>query len=165
VDRTEALLAIAQIALGLAGFGGIFVAVGGRQESRTPADAYRLVLLQSTALSTLVLALLPVAFAGLGASDDTVWRLSSALLAVLIAAILANSQRLRRPHEAEIRIGEQRAVARAIWVSSVALLAAQIPNALGSFGERAFGVFFLALVFLVAFGSYLFARMLFLWRG
>ena len=45
-----------------------------------------------------------------------------------------------------------------------ALLAiAQI--SLGLFGERAFGVFFASLVFLVAFGSYLFARMLFLWRG
>jgi hypothetical protein len=166
VDRSEALLAIAQIALGLAGFGGVFVAVGGgRSVTRAPADSYRLFLLQSVALSTLVLSLLPVAFQGLGASEDTVWRLASALLAILISGMLIGSRRLRRPHEAEIRVGEQRAVARLIWAASVVFLAVQLPNVIGVFGERAFGVFFSALVFLVAFGSYLFARMLFLWRG
>jgi len=165
LDRTEALLAIAQISLGLAGFGGVFVAVGGRAAGRSPADTYRLVMLQSTALSTLVLSLLPVAFTGLGASEDTAWRCSSALLAVLLVGVVVAARRLRRPYEAEIRIGEQRTVARLLWVGAFTCLAAQLPNALGLFGERAFGVFFASLVFLVAFGSYLFARMLFLWRG
>jgi hypothetical protein len=165
VDRTESLLAIAQIALGLAGFGGVFVAVGGRAATRGPADTYRLVMLQSTALSTLVLSLLPIAIEGLGATDDAAWRISSAFLAVLFVGVVIAVWRIRRPHEAEIRIGEQRAVARLLWLGAFACLAAQIPNALGLFGARAFGVFFAALVFFVAFGSYLFARMLFLWRS
>ena len=165
MDRWEALLAIAQISLGLAGFGGVFVAVGGRAATRSPADVYRLMMLQSTALSTLVLSLLPVAFMGLGASEDATWRFCSALLAALLIGVLGFSIRLRRPHEDEIRIGEQRTVARLLWIGAFACLAAQPLNALGLFGERAFGVFFASLVFLVAFGSYLFARMLFLWRG
>jgi hypothetical protein len=165
VDRHEALLAIAQIALGLAGFGGVFVAVGGRAATRGPADTYRLVMLQSTALSTLVLSLLPIAIEGLGASEDTAWRVSSVLLMVLFLGVVIAVWRIRRPHEAEIRIGEQRAVARLLWVAAFACLAAQVPNALGCFGGRAFGVFFASLVFFVAFGSYLFARMLFLWRS
>jgi hypothetical protein len=165
VDRWEALLAIAQIALGLAGFGGVFVAVGGRTTPRSPADVYRLVMLQSTAFSTLVLSLLPVAFMGLGASEDATWRFCSALLAVLLVGVLSFSIWLRRPHEEEIRIGEQRWVSWFLWTGAIICFAVQIPNALGLFGEREFGVFFASLVFLVAFGSYLFARMLFLWRG
>jgi hypothetical protein len=165
VDRWEALLAIAQISLGLAGFGGVFVAVGGRAAVRAPADTYRLVMLQSTALSTLVLSLLPVAFTGLGASEDATWRFCSALLAVLLIGVVSFSIRLRRPHEEEIRIGEQRWVSRLLWTGAITCFAVQLPNALGLFGERGFGVFFASLVFLVAFGSYLFARMLFLWRG
>jgi hypothetical protein len=165
VDRWEALLAIAQISLGLAGFGGVFVAVGGRASVRAPADTYRLVMLQSTALSTLVLSLLPVAFMGLGASEESTWRICSGLLAALLVGVVSFTIRLRRPHEEEIRIGEQRWVSRLLWIGAFACLAVQLPNALGLFGERGFGVFFASLVFLVAFGSYLFARMLFLWRG
>jgi hypothetical protein len=165
VDRWEALLAIAQISLGLAGFGGVFVAVGGRASGRAPADTYRLVMLQSTALSTLLLSLLPVAFMGLGAPEDATWRFCSALLAALLAGVLGFSIRLRRPYEDEIRIGEQRWVSRLLWTGALACFAVQPLNALGLFGERGFGVFFASLVFLVAFGSYLFARMLFLWRG
>lgn len=165
MDRWEALLAIAQIALGLAGFGGIFVAVGGRAAVRAPADTYRLVMLQSTALATLVLSLLPVAFTGLGASEEATWRFCSALLAALLVGVLSFSIHLRRPHEEEIRIGEQRWVSRLLWTGALTCFAVQFPNALGLFGERGFGVFFASLVFLVAFGSYLFARMLFLWRG
>ena len=63
MDRSEVLLAIAQVALGLAGFGGVFVALSREAEgAREPANAYRLVLLQSSALSTLLLSLLPIGF-------------------------------------------------------------------------------------------------------
>lgn len=60
VDRSQTLLQIAEIALGLAGCGGIFVALSReRGTERRPADTYRLVLLMSAALSTLVVSLLP----------------------------------------------------------------------------------------------------------
>jgi hypothetical protein len=49
-------------------------------------------------------------------------------------------------------------------VTAFLTVAAQLANALGLFGARAFGVFLCGLIYLVAFGSYLFARMLFLWR-
>jgi hypothetical protein len=40
VDRSETLLAIAQVALGLAGFGGVFVALNrDEQGARRPANA------------------------------------------------------------------------------------------------------------------------------
>jgi hypothetical protein len=166
VDATETLLAIAQIALGLAGFGGIFVAVGRERAAvRRPADTYRLVLLLCTALSTLVLALLPLAFQSVGIADATVWALSSALLSVIIGTIGVVTIRLRRPHREEIRAGEAPLVASAIWVIAFVTLAAQLSNAAGAFAARSFGVFLFGLVFLVAFGSYLFARMLFLWKS
>lgn len=166
MDQAEALLAIAQIALGLAGFGGVFVAVG-RQHGATrgAADSYRLVLLLGTALATLVLSLVPVALGALGLGDAAVWQVASGLLALLLAALLAVARRDRRRHAEEIRRGESPAVAAAILALSVATLAAQVLGAFGVFGGRGFGVFLSGLVFLVAFGSYLFARMLFLWRS
>jgi hypothetical protein len=165
VDPTEALLAIAQIALGLAGFGGIFVAVGReRRAALRPADSYRLTLLLCTALSTLVLSLVPVALRSLDVADRSVWRVSSAIMSALLVGIGVATVRMRRPHREEIRAGEAPWMAAAIWVLSFATLAAQLASAAG-LGPGGFGVFFLGLVFLVAFGSYLFARMLFLWRS
>jgi hypothetical protein len=166
VDGSDALLAIAQIALGLAGFGGVFVALG-RSElgARRPADTYRLVLLLSTALATLVLSLLPIAFRALGLADDAVWAAASALMAGLLVVLLAVAVRWRRRHRQEIQAGEAPLVAAAIFSLALLTLGAQLANAAGLLGAARLGVFLLGLVFLVAFGSYLFARMLFLWRS
>ena len=166
MDPAEALLAIAQIALGLAGFGGIFVAVSReRAETRRPADTYRLILLLATALSTLVLSLLPVAFRAIGLPDTSVWAVSSAIMAALIACLAVAIVRMRRAHREEIRAGEAPLAAAAIWTLALITLAAQLANGAGLLAARGFGVFFGGLLFLVAFGSYLFARMLFLWRS
>ena len=62
-------------------------------------------------------------------------------------------------------MGEAPRVAAAVWVLAFVTLAAQLLNAAGVFQTRAAGVFVFGLVFLVAFGSYLFARMLFLWSS
>lgn len=166
MEHTEALLAIAQIALGLAGFGGVFVAVGrSLNEARQPADTYRLVLLLSTALATLVLSLLPVALHALGLAAPALWRVSSALLAGLLATLLAVFQRWRQRHLEEIQRGEAATVAKVIWVLATITVVAQASSAAGLIHAREAGVFLVGLVFLVAFGSYLFARMLFLWRS
>jgi uncharacterized membrane protein YecN with MAPEG domain len=165
VDRSEVLLAVAQVALGLAGFGGVFVALSREEHGeRRPANAYRMVLLQSSALSTLLLSLLPLGFESLGLADAAIWALSSALMALLVGTISLVAIRLRRRHGEEIRAGEQRQVAILTGVTAFLTVAAQLANALGLFGARAFGVFLCGLIYLVAFGSYLFARMLFLWR-
>jgi hypothetical protein len=167
VNPADALLQIAEIAIGLAGFGGIFVALSReRGVQRPPADTYRLVVLLCTALSTLVLATLPVALLELGVADATVWSSGSGVMVVGIVVLLVVTGRFRRRHRDEIREGEFSWAANVIWVLAFALAVAQIGNALGAFApERAFGVFLLGLIFLLAFGSYLFARMLFLWRS
>jgi len=165
MDRSEVLLAIAQVALGLAGFGGVFVALRrDEQGAREPANAYRLVLLQSSALSTLLLSLLPLGFESVGVPEAAIWALSSALMAALVGTVSVVAVRMRLRHPEEIRAGEEPRVATLTWILAVLTVAAQLANALGLFGERAFGAFLCGLIFLVAFGSYLFARMLFLWR-
>jgi len=165
-ELAEALLAIAQIALGLAGFGGVFVAVGrGGAAERRPADTYRLVLLLTTALATLALSFLPVTLRALGLEGSSVWRLASALLAAVVAALLFVFRRWRLRYLDEIREGEAAWVATGVLLVFAGLVAAELLNAAGAFGARAAGVFFVGLVSLVTFGSYLFARMLFLWRS
>jgi hypothetical protein len=166
MEHEEALLAIAEIALGLAGFGGVFVAVGRSREAvRRPADTYRLVLLLCMALATLVLSLLPVALGSLGLAPPGLWRVSNGLQAVVLAVLLVVFRRWRQRHLEEIRHGEAPLVAALIWVLSVVALVAQAASAAGLLQAQAAGVFLTGLVFLVAFGSYLFARMLFLWRS
>jgi len=166
MDHQETLLAIAQIALGLAGFGGVFVAVGRSHDAtRRPADTYRLVLLLCMALATLVLALLPVALEALGLAAPGLWRVANGLQAGVLAVLLAVFRRWRKRHLEEIRHGEAPLVAAIIWILSVGTLGAQAASAAGLLQARAAGVFLAGLVFLVAFGSYLFARMLFLWRS
>jgi hypothetical protein len=165
MERSEALLSVAEISLGLAGFGGIFMALVRERGAVRPADTYRLVLLLSTALSTLVLALVPVGLEAVGVPDRPVWIVSSALMIALLATILVVAVRWRRRYAEEIRVGEIPSVAAAIWILALATLAAQLLNAIGLLFAPQFGVFFLGLIFTVAFGSYLFARMLFLWRS
>jgi hypothetical protein len=165
VEQTESLLAVAEIALGLAGFGGIFMALGAGAGARHPADTYRLILLLSTALSTLVLALLPVAFHFLGLAEAPLWRLSSALLAAFLATLLFLVHHLRQRHLEEIRAGEARFVAGVIWVFTFGVMGMAVLDAAGLLGLRPGGAFLVGLLLLVAFGAYLFARMLFLWRG
>jgi O-antigen/teichoic acid export membrane protein len=166
VDQSQALLSIAEIALAIAGFGGIFVALTqDRSRPRGPADSYRLVLLLSTALAALSLSLVPVALLSFEVPETWTWPLASALCAAVLLAAQAVALRARRRHPEEIRAGEHAGAARAVQVLSTFTLLAQLANAVGIFGERAFGVFFSGLVFLVVFGGYLFARMLFLWRG
>jgi hypothetical protein len=65
----------------------------------------------------------------------------------------------------EIREGEAAWLATGVLLVFAGLVAAELLNAAGAFGARAAGVFFVGLVSLVTFGSYLFARMLFLWRS
>jgi hypothetical protein len=167
MDRADALLSIAEIALGTAGFGGIFVAFSrDRSAPRSPADTYRLVILLCAALSTLVLSLLPLALLELGVREMAVWSIGSGAMIALIVTLLTVTWRFRTTHRETIREGEFSWAANLIWVLSFGLLAAEIANALGFVAPaRAFGVFLLGLIFLVAFGAYLFARMLFLWRG
>jgi hypothetical protein len=165
VDRSEVLLAVAQVALGLAGFGGVFVALSRDEHgARRPANAYRLVMLQSSALSTLLLSLLPLGFESVGVSEAAIWAISSGLMAAMVGTVSVVAMRLRRRHREEIRAGEQRQVAILTGVLAFVTVAIQLANCLGLFGTRAFGVFLCGLIYLVAFGSYLFARMLFLWR-
>jgi hypothetical protein len=167
MDRAEALLSLAEIALATAGFGGIFVALSrDRVATRSPADTYRLVVLLCAALSTLVLSLLPLALLELGVAESAVWAIGSAAMIALIVTLVTITWRFRARHRDEIREGEFSWAANVIWVLAFVLLAAEIANVLGVVAPaRAFGVFLIGLIFLVAFGAYLFARMLFLWRG
>ena len=166
MDRAEALLSIAEIAVALAGFGGIFVALSRDPAAgRTPANTYRLVVLLCSALATLVLALLPVALIALDLGERAIWSVASGAMSALITTLVVITARYRGRHRDEIREGEIQGAANVIWVLAALVLTAQVGNVLGFFPTAGFGVFFSGLTFLVAFGGYLFARMLFLWRS
>jgi hypothetical protein len=165
VESPDVLLSIAEIALGLAGFGGIFMAFGRAGGERRGADTYRLVMLLSTALVTLVLSFVPVVLQALLVPDTSVWRLASALQAAATVGLMLNVAHFTRRNREVLRAEEAPGVSQVLWLLAALVLAVQVANAAGFDAGRPFGLFLFGLVFLLSFGAYLFARMLFLWRS
>ena len=68
-------------------------------------------------------------------------------------------------HADRAREGEQPLAAATVAVTGWLVFLAQLAAAAGLFGPRTFGAFLCGLIYMTAFGAYLFARMLFLWRS
>lgn len=78
---TEALLALAQFSLALAGFTGVVIAFGWRGGDWHAADSFRIWRALFTSLGAAFLSLVPVAIELLGVEGEAVWRWSSAAFA------------------------------------------------------------------------------------
>ncbi len=77
----EALAAIAQLGLGLAGFSGIGLVLTRSAGRLQKFELYRLGIMLGTAIGAMFLALLPVVFAQFGWRDETVCRASAGTMA------------------------------------------------------------------------------------
>ena len=82
MEGSDELSVLAEIAIALAGFSGIVVAVQIRDHAH-PWDTFRAVALLITGFSMLVQALLPSSIHSFGVSGPSLWRLSSALCVVI----------------------------------------------------------------------------------
>ena len=88
MEGGDELSVLAEIAVALAGFSGIVIAVQSRDQVH-PWDTFRAVLLLITGFSTRVQALLPSAIHSFGVAGPSLWRLSSALcLLINLAPII-----------------------------------------------------------------------------
>src|SRR5262245_36527333 len=83
----EALLTLAQIALGFAGFTSIIVTFKhDTRETWSPIDAFRTARMLSASLAALFFALLPEALLSLDLPGATTWRIGSVLMLVYFVA-------------------------------------------------------------------------------
>jgi hypothetical protein len=85
VEGSEELSLLAEIAVALAGFSGIVVAIQSRDRAH-PWDTYRAAALLITGFSMLVEALLPSAIHSFGVAGPNLWRLSSVLCVLIVMA-------------------------------------------------------------------------------
>lgn len=160
IDVPNALLAFAQLAIGLAGFSAILVALSGKPHQWTPVDAFRIRNILAFTFQSVFLSLTPFVLAFFSLPESTVWHVSLLILAIVtlgdVLLVLSGVYRLSRP---------ERAVLKAVVVSTVtAVLCTMAPvELLAAFGvlRPASGVFFLGLVVLLGISTVLVARFLF----
>lgn len=160
IDVANALLTLAQVAIGLAGFSAILVALSGKPHQWTPVDAFRIRNILALSFQTVFMSLIPLVLAFFSLPESTVWKVSLVIIAAGtlggVLLILSGVYRLSRP---------ERAVLKALVVSTVTavLFAMAAVELLAAFGivRPAQGVFFLGLVVLLGVSTVLVARFLF----
>ena len=160
MDVASALLTLAQIAIGLAGFSAILVALSGKPHQWTPVDAFRIRNILAFTFQSVFLSLTPFVLAFFSLPESTVWQVSLLIIAIATLGgallVLSGVYRLSRP---------ERAVLNALVVSTVTAIlctmaAVELLAVFGIF-RPASGVYFLGLVVLLGVSTVLVARFLF----
>ena len=160
IDIANALLTLAQVAIGLAGFSAILVALSGKPHQWTPVDAFRIRNILALSFQTVFLALTPLVLAFFSLPESTVWKVSLLISAAGtfggVLLVLSGVYRLSRPERAVLN-------ARVVSSVTVVLFATAAVELLAAFGivRPGPGVFFLGLVVLLAVSTVLVARFLF----
>lgn len=148
------------MAIGLAGFSAILVALSGKPHQWTPVDAFRIRNILAFSFQSVFLSLIPLVLAFFSLPESTVWQASLLIIAIAtlgdVLLVLSGVYRLSRP---------ERAVLKTMVVSLVTavLLAMAAVELLAAYGivRPAPGVFFLGLVVLLGVSTVLVARFLF----
>jgi len=159
-DFANALLTLAQVAIGLAGFSAILVALSGKPHQWTLVDAFRIRNILAFSFQSVFLSLIPFVLAFFSLPQPTLWRASLIVLTVAtfgnVLLVLGGVYRLSGP---------QRAVLKALVVSCVTatLFAMAVIELLAVFGifRPAAAVFFLGVFVLLGVSTVLVARFLF----
>jgi hypothetical protein len=160
IDVASALLTFAQVAIGLAGFSAILVALSGKPHQWTPVDAFRIRNILAFTFQSVFLSLIPFVLAFFSLPQARVWQASLVILAIAtlggVLLVISGVYRLSRPERAVLNMAVVSTVAAILFtMAAIELLA--------TFGilHPASGVFFLGLVVLLAVSTALVARFLF----
>jgi hypothetical protein len=158
MQPSDAFLALAQFSLALAGFTGVVIAFGWRDDEWHAADAFRTWRALVTSLACAFLSLVPIGLELLGVQGAAVWRWSSAAFSAY-ALVWA---RFDAPEHWRLR-SELREVVP-VWgpwlLYGLGLLmwTSQILNALGVWYEPQPGVLFAGLLLFLLLPALIFAR-------
>jgi hypothetical protein len=157
----ELLIAVAQLALGVAGFSGIAMYFKRKPGPLTNIEVYRIAILFFNAFAAVFLALAPFPLEAFGFSGPSVWRISSAIMAAFEIAFhwyyLPRSQRyLRQVPELFNRYSLV-----LTYTGGLGNLVLQLANALGIAGSRHAAIFMLGVLWLLFHATFQFGRILF----
>ncbi len=158
MDHRDILLTLAEISVAFAGFSGV-VAVFGRRDPGTWsfADRVRFFMLVHASLSSLLLCIVPFGLLALNVAEASVWRSLSALF--VLYNIVVGFLFIRRFLAASS--SERAEFTLIVFPVFFAILAAVLVlNIYNVVASGSFGPFLAGLIFLLAYSSFLFARML-----
>lgn len=160
IDIASALLTFAEVAIGLAGFSAILVALSGRPHQWTPVDAFRIRNILAFSFQSVFLSLVPFVLTFFLLPGSLVWQVSLLILSVAtLGDVLLTLSGVYRLSPSE------RAVLNAVVVVTViALLCVMAAlELLAAFAivRPASAVFFLGLVVLLGVSAVLVGRFLF----
>jgi hypothetical protein len=157
MNGTDALTAVAEISLGLAGFTGIIMALYSRAESWSQLDAIRALFLLIAGFGALLLSLLPFALHFLGLAESTIWRASSVAMLILSFGYIIVWARFgshldwsRIPHNDAMK-----------WFSSIGGIMIMVLQSANVWFAQ-LGLFFIGLLWLLIIGCVQFAVILYL---
>jgi len=167
MNQFDAMTIVAELALGIAGFSGVVVALGSRPGIWPRVDRLRLATLLATGLGALFLVLFAMMLILLEVDHDLVWRISSALMALhglaMMITIVPGAWSITRN-----TTGMKSPYSVAVFIPTVVLGAANIlvqsMNAVGILSVDRFGIFFAGLVILLLNSGTQFVRLLFVAR-
>lgn len=151
---------LAEVAIGLAGFGSIAIVLGRDRGEWDSSDFYRTSSLFMSSFGALFLALLPVGLATSQLAPEWIWRVSSSVMLVYIITFSLILMRWRRRYlERELWFGP---VLFSLIASTTAANAlAQTLNALGlAFGSSP-ACYFFGVVWFLLYGCILLMRIVF----
>lgn len=137
MDGRDELLTLAEIAVGLAGFAGVVVAVFVQREGLHHVDRLRFVGVFGLAFVTVVLAFWPVALIHLGFEAPGLWRIASGGMIVAWTVIVAPTLPFMARVRTDVAVDSLLPVAF-MWIPAVGNLLVQILNAAGWFWEPGF---------------------------
>jgi hypothetical protein len=153
-------LTLAQVAIGLAGFSSILVALSGKPHQWTPVDAFRIRNILAFSFQSVFLSLTPFVLAFFSLPDPAVWKVSLLILAIAtlgsVLLVLSGVYRLSSAERAVLKI----AVVSTVTAVLCIIAALELVAAFGIVGPGP-GVFFLGLVVLLGISTVLVARFLF----
>ena len=155
----DALLTIAQIALGFAGFTGVVSAFRSPQTWGS-LESFRLARMLDSSLYALLLALVPPGLAGAGLSPVATWRIASALFAVALLFRLWRAFAAIRALPADARAQQNHFAVRVIQSTNVLMAVLLALNSMGVFWDPGFAVYYLGLLCLIAIAARQFTQFL-----
>jgi hypothetical protein len=156
VESASILESIAEVAIALAGFGGIAAGLGYRARGTWSSDdQLRLMLMAGTGLAVVFACFLPYVTHHLGASSP--WRMASALFLLFPASTLLYQLWVFRRG---LPAGFSRLASWLVAIAQLVAVGLLLTAALGHAGSREFGFYLSAILLALFNASVLFVRLL-----
>lgn len=151
---------LAEVAIGIAGFGSIAIVLSRDRNSWESADLFRTASLFALSLGALFLALLPIGLAAAQITTEWIWRTSSAVMLFYQVAVLVVMIPSRRRYlDRRLWFGP---IATSLFVTSaVANLLAQTFNVAGALFEPSLACYFFGVVYFLMGGCVMLVRIVF----